>query len=276
MEFIKAVASGNDFVLVDLFKNNKALTKNRAKKLAQQLCQRKLSVGADGLLVVERSQRADFKMRVINPDGSEVDMCGNGARCIALYAIDAGIVRSAKMKIETKAGILQGEVKRDRIKIKMSDAKDLRREFNLNINGQTYNVNYVNTGVPHVICFVQNLNNYDVGEIGRTIRYHPEFQPAGTNVDFVEVLDETHIKVRTYERGVEDETLACGTGCVAASIIAAFEMKQSPDGLHKIRVATMSTEALTVYFKVKKDNIYDVFLEGKAKLIYRGKVLEGV
>ena len=208
-------------------------------------------------------------MRIFNPDGSEVDMCGNGSRCVALYAVKEKICGN-KMVIETRAGNLQATVKQDRIKIKMSNPFDLRLKFNLDINGRTQNVNYVNTGVPHLVCFVQGLDDFNVQETGRAIRYHPEFQPEGTNANFVQVLDKDHIRLRTYERGVEQETLACGTGAVAASIITTCQMEK-PQGRYRIKVDTQGGEPLTVYFNIKNSNIDEVFLEGEAKIVYKAK-----
>ena len=201
IEFIKAVASGNDFIIIDRFRQRINEPANKlTNELAKELCQRKLSVGADGLLLIEPSKEADFKMRIFNPDGSEVDMCGNGSRCAAVYAAKEKICGN-KMVIETRAGNLEAKVRKDKVKIKMPRPKDLKLKFNLDINGKTYNANYINTGVPHVVCFVQGVNNFDVGQTGRAIRYHPEFQPKGTNADFAEVLDKDHIRLRTYERG---------------------------------------------------------------------------
>lgn len=274
IEFVKAQASGNDFIVIDRFRTQRTEDREQIGKLARQLCERRLSIGADGLLLLEPSNRADFKMRVFNPDGTEVEMCGNGARCIALYAANNGI-SSSKMVIETQAGNLQAEVKQDSVKLKMSDAKDLRMEFKLEVDGQIYNANYINTGVPHVVCFVQGLGNFSVQQIGRAIRYHPEFQPKGTNADFVEVVKEDHIKVRTYERGVEQETLACGTGCVAAGIITAYRMER-PQGQYKIKVDTQGGETVKVYFNIKQDLINGVYLEGKAKIVYQGLVKGGL
>jgi len=269
IEFIKTVASGNDFIIIDRFRQRINEPANKlTNELAKELCQRKLSVGADGLLLIEPSKEADFKMRIFNPDGSEVDMCGNGSRCAALYAAQEKICDN-KMIIETRAGNLQAEVKKDKVKIKIPRPKDLKLKFKLDINGKTYNANYINTGVPHIVCFAQAVNNFDVAQTGRAIRYHPEFQPEGANADFVEVLDKRHIRLRTYERGVEEETLACGTGAVAAAIITCYQMEE-PHGTHRIKVDTRGGESLNVYFKFEKDIIDEVYLEGKARIVYRG------
>jgi diaminopimelate epimerase len=279
IEFVKAVASGNDFIIIDRLRIRNILLRQgfggqaddgiRNTRLAKELCQRKLSVGADGLLLIEPSKKCDFKMRIFNPDGTEVDMCGNGLRCAALYA-QKNKIAGRKMSIETSAGEMQAEVRSASVKIRLAPAKNLRLKFDLDIDGQTQKVNYINTGVPHVVCFVQGLDDFNVKDAGRAIRYHSEFQPKGTNADFVQVLDKGHIRLRTYERGVEQETLACGTGAVASAIITTYEMQDQPQGVYKLAVDTSSGERLLVCFNIDKAKIKDIFLEGKAKIVYEG------
>lgn len=269
VNFTKVVASGNDFVLLDNFKKPSAGIRKQLKILAKKLCQRKLSVGADGLLVIERSKKCNFKMRILNPDGNEVDMCGNGARCAALYAVKYRICPK-RMSIETLAGNLEAQLIKDKVRLKLSDPKSLSLQVNLNIQGQVQEAGYINTGVPHVVCFVQRLDKLNVYEIGKAIRYHSEFQPEGANANFVEVLSKGHIRIRTYERGVEEETLACGTGAVAAGIVTVFHMQESPSGKYKVKVDTQGNEALLVYFNITKNKINQVYLEGKAKITYQG------
>lgn len=260
IEFTKAVASGNDFVIVDNRKGGLSLD---WPSFAKKVCERKTGIGADGLLLLEGSKKADVLMRVSNPDGSEVDMCGNGARCVVLYC------NKRRIKVETKAGILEAELSsKGRVKVKMTDPKDLRTNFNINLNGREHQVHYVNTGVPHIVHFTEELDDFNVKEIGSLIRYHSIFQPAGTNADFVKALDKKSLAVRTYERGVEDETLACGTG-VCASVIIASSVKgvSSP-----IDVRTKSGEVLKVYFSKDKDSYKDVYLEGEAELVFKGGI----
>ncbi|MEA3329097.1 MAG: diaminopimelate epimerase [Candidatus Omnitrophota bacterium] len=289
IDFIKMSAAGNDFIIIDKFRS-RPLTSPGAEKpedtprlcpstgsglrsgqgsqiseLAKELCQRKLSIGADGLLLIEPSEKADFKMRIFNPDGKEVEMCGNGARCVALYAVKKGSC-SDKMIIETQAGSLEAEVEKDKIKIKLVCSKNLRLKFDLNINSQVYKLSYINTGVPHVVCFVRDLDNFDVEGVGRAIRYHGEFQPEGTNANFVEIVDKSYIKIRTYERGVEQETLACGTGSAAAVLVSASLKKVNPP----VSVQTRGGEVLKVYFDDAE--LENVWLEGGARVIYKGEV----
>lgn len=263
LKFTKAVATGNDFVVID----NRDSSIKRLSGLASRICDRKRSVGADGLLVIERSSKSDLKMRIFNPDGSEAHMCGNGSRCAALYAVSAKIAKPS-MTIETLAGVLKATVKGELVKVMLTEPKDIRWDLCLMIHKCPYKINFVNTGVPHVIHFVEDLDAVDVKNIGSHIRNHGEFSPDGTNADFVQIVDKANIKVRTYERGVEDETLACGTGSVASALISSeAEGMASP-----ITVETRSGEKLKVYFDKEDGNFKDVYLEGNAKLVYEGVI----
>jgi diaminopimelate epimerase len=265
IEFTKMVAAGNDFVLVD--NRNKKIEKKIGdlSKFAENICARKHSVGADGLLVLENSKRADITMRIFNPDASEVTMCGNGSRCAAYYAAKKGI-STYKLSIETKAGILKAEVHNDAVKIEMMPPEDFKSRFSIDLYDETYEVDFINTGVPHVVYFVEDLDSFDVKRYGKEIRYHKEFSPKGTNANFVKLNDRHNISIRTYERGVEDETLACGTGAVAGAIVASeLHSVESP-----VKVKTWGGDVLTIYFKKIDDEYRDIFLEGKVKLVYDG------
>lgn len=269
IEFIKMVASGNDFIVISL---SRYLVIS-LEKLAKKMCDRKFGVGADGLLVLEKSKNADIKIRTFNPDGSEAEMCGNGARCIALYSTRnpthlRWVPREARnqIRIETKAGIINSEVNGENVKIKLTDPRDIKLDLPIRLSQRNACVNFINTGVPHVVIFVEGLDKIDVVNLGSQLRYHKKFAPKGTNVDFVEILSNNAIKIRTYERGVEDETLACGTGVVAGALVFSFKT----DSGNEIKVFTKSGEILKVYFD-KKENIFrNVWLEGKAKIVYKG------
>lgn len=266
IKFMKAIATGNDFIIID---NRGLVLKNNIDQLAKRLCDRIYGIGADGLLLVEKSKQADFKMRIFNPDGSEAETCGNGLRCIALYAKDKRIAL-ADMRIETRAGVIKASIKDGEVKVRLTDPKDIQWNLCVMIQGCPYKVSLANTGVPHVIHFVDDIENIDVKEIGAEMRYHSEFSPAGANVDFVKIINQgkNKIKVRTYERGVEDETLACGTGAVASAIISAeAEKLTSP-----VTVETRSKELLKVYFELIEGNFMNVYLEGKAQLVYEGTI----
>lgn len=266
VNFTKVVASGNDFILIDSKSNPAQYAKLNFSSMAKDLCRRHLSIGADGILVLEGSKKADFKMRIINPDGSEVDMCGNGARCSALYGADRGWGRD--LSFETGAGIIKAMVKGEVVKLKMSDPRDAKLNIGLDISGKKITGHFINSGVPHVVCIVDNLNNYDVKDIGSRIRNHPMFRPKGTNADFVKVVDKASGIIRTYERGVEDETLACGTGVAASAVILAIlDMGKSPFCLK-----TKSGEEIIVYYEKSGEIVKNVYLEGKASIVYEGKV----
>lgn len=252
------VASGNDFVVVE---GHQVTGSPSHKLLAKKICDRKYGVGADGLLILEKSKIADIKMRIFNPDGSEAKMCGNGARCVALY------FGKKNVRIETKAGIIESQINKDNVRIKLSQIKDIKLNIPIKVNKLTLRINFINTGVPHTVVFVEGLDKIDVFNLGRQIRYHRKFMPAGTNVDFVEVLDDDSIKIRTYERGVEDETLACGTGTAAAALLTTYKLQLTTN---KVNVYTKSGEILKVYFARINNKFKDVWLEGKVRIVYAG------
>lgn len=263
IKFTKMVASGNDFVLIDGKDISVQGRSVRLDETARRVCNRKLGIGADGMLVLEKSRKANFRMRIFNPDGSEPAMCGNGARCIAVFS------GRKKVRFETKAGIIEAEVyDEDRARIKMTDPTDIWKDIDLNLGSNFIKVHYINTGVPHTIFFVSNINTLNIIETGRGIRYHKQFQPEGTNVDFVQFLDKNKISIRTYERGVEAETLACGTGAVASAIIGSYlgRLTTSP-----VLVHTRSNDVLKVYFENKRGNYTNVWLEGSVTRICDGR-----
>ena len=265
LDFFKMSGSGNDFILID--NRDRSLAVGDIAEFVRTVCERKVSVGADGLIIIENSQRADFQWRFFNADGSEVDMCGNGARCAARFAYIRGIAKE-KMSFETAAGIIEAEVRGDTIKVKLTHPHGLKTNISMMIDGKPIEVNFVNTGVPHIVLFVNGLDRYDVFNVGRKIRYHKEFQPEGTNANFMEVIDAHTIRIRTYERGVEDETLACGTGAVAAVLISSSqELVESP-----VEVKVKSGETLKIYFRKTGHGFEDIYLEGKAVVVYEGRI----
>jgi diaminopimelate epimerase len=260
INFHKIVASGNDFVVARIQAPTAKLS-----ALAKSVCERRLGVGADGLLVLEPSSAADIRMRVFNADGSEAEMCGNGARCVALH------LSKKNSTIETKAGIVAASVQTDTVRVRLTDPRDVRLDVPIIINGQKLHVNSINTGVPHAVIFVADLKDIDVAGLGCGIRYHDAFQPAGTNVNFVQVTGRGSIALRTYERGVEAETLACGTGATAAALI--FTLKNKSKSM-KVSVSTRSREILTVYFNRHNKAFSNVWLEGKARVVFSGTLSE--
>ncbi|MFA5118040.1 MAG: diaminopimelate epimerase [Candidatus Omnitrophota bacterium] len=264
LEFTKMVASGNDFVVIE---NDQSLKKDDLQSLAREVCDRKFGAGADGLLVLEKSIVADVKMRIFNADGSEAEMCGNGARCVACWISTSRKIKNGELKIETKAGLIESEIINDNISVKLTDPRSVKLNILLDLEGRKLYVNFINTGVPHAVIFVEGLDKIDVEGIGRKIRSHEQFSPAGTNVNFIELINENSLRIRTYERGVENETLACGTGSVAAALI--FAMKT--DAVEKIFVHTQSKEVVAVYFDRAGDVFKNVWLEGKARVVFQGQ-----
>ncbi len=268
IKFAKAVASGNDFIIVELKATQRT---QELKNLAKNICDRKYGVGADGLLVLAKSRVADLKMRIFNADGSEAQMCGNGARCVALYAGRRLQAAGCRLKIETKAGIIESRVMADKVKIRLTEAKEYQPGIPVKINGRELRINFINTGVPHAVIFVEGIDTIDVSNLGRQIRHYECFAPYGTNVDFVEPVDKDTIRVRTYERGVEDETLACGTGAAASAIVFSFQSQEAKVKKYKINVSTQGRETLRVCFTKDMLKISDLWLEGKVNIVYRGE-----
>jgi diaminopimelate epimerase len=261
MEFYKMTGGGNDFILIDNREGRIDVAALRPS--ISQICRRKLSVGADGLIVLEKSDKAHFRWHFFNADGSEAEMCGNGGRCAARLAHHLGMA-PADLSFETAAGIIQAQVKGTVVKLTLPPPTDIRLGIALPIGEEEIRVDFINTGVPHTVIFAPNLKEADVVELGRQIRHHQAFQPAGTNVNFIQVEDST-IEIRTYERGVEDETLACGTGAVAAAISAGLRgLATSP-----FTVIPRSGEALTIYYEGEQ-KIREVSLEGEVRMIYHG------
>lgn len=278
MQFWKVQASGNDFVLID----GRAKKQSTAayKTMAKKVCDRKFGIGADGLLVVEKSKKADFTMRIFNADGSEAEMCGNGARCFAFWVVKY-IVKKQQIAFtfETIAGIICADVDLGAkpsdscmVKIGFSDPKAMAFDAKIKVGKDTINVDFVNTGVPHAVIFVKDIEKVDVKGIGAAVRYHKHFAPAGTNVNFVQVRKPHDILIRTYERGVEDETLSCGTGTCAASIVTALR-QQGARALYRMSVTARSGEVLKVDFtKDETGAPVDVWMQGKAYEVFTGTV----
>ena len=265
IEFYKMSGSGNDFILID--NRDGSLAVGDVVAFVKSVCERKVSVGADGLIIIERSEKVDFRWRFFNADGSEVEMCGNGGRCAARFAFLTGIA-GERVSFETVAGIIDAEVRGDMGKLRLTDPHSLVMDDEIRIENMTLFVHSINTGVPHVVHFVRDPDDFDVFNTGRAIRRHEHYRPAGTNANFATVLDMHTLRVRTYERGVEDETLACGTGSVAAALIAARKgVVESP-----VDVRVQGGETLRIHFTPTENGFEKVYLEGTAKVVYQGKL----
>lgn len=262
IEFVKMNSGGNDFVIID---NRKEFFKFKEYQIiAKKLCERRFWIGADGVIFLERSKIADAKMSYYNSDGSRASMCGNGLRCLSYFCKLLKIKNNNKINIETDIGILPTSLKNSLVKAKMISPKDIKIDFELKVNNRKFLASFLNTGVPHTIIFIDNIKNIDVKEIGRRIRFHPFFSPEGTNVNFIKKINK-YLFVRTYERGVENETFSCGTGVVASSIVARLKnIVKSP-----VLCKTLGGEIFKVYSDKKLENIY---LEGKVNVNFFGRM----
>lgn len=264
--FTKMAGAGNGFVVVENPNVN-------LKKLVINICSPKTGLGTDGLLVLDKSRKADYRMRIINADGSEAEMCGNGARCLAAYIANHKHPKKKRFAIETLAGTVMAEAKNETANIRLSDPVNYVPELTIDVNNRKLKTAYIDTGVPHAIVYVDQIDKIDVQAIGRAIRYHKRFYPRGANANFVEQIAGNYIKVRTYERGVEGETLACGTGSVAAAIVTYLKTHPNAKNVRHavMKVHTLSTEVLQVSFKIKSGIVSDVWLKGSAKFIASGE-----
>jgi diaminopimelate epimerase len=261
--FHKMEASGNDFLVID---NRKGAVKD-PKRFALDVCRPHVGVGADGVLLIEPSKKGDFFMRIVNADGSEAEACGNGYRCVGLYAKNI-LGLSESIRMDTPAGLIDVHVNAKTIKAKMTDPKDYREQIKIDLGEKNLTGAFLNTGVPHVVIFAEGLNQTPVTELGRAIRHHELFQPRGVNVNFAEMAGPNALAIRTYERGVEAETLACGTGTVAVALVAALTGRAEGP----VQVKTKSGEILTVYFERSGQSIRNVFLEGNARFVFEGRL----
>jgi diaminopimelate epimerase len=264
LTFTKMNGAGNDFVMLD----------NRDGKLAldraaiARLCDRHRGVGADGLLMVEPAQNgADFRMRYYNSDGGEAEMCGNGARCFARYAQRLS-GRGGDVSFETQAGVITGRFEGDHVQIQMSEPHSLQLGANVDADGKQLTVHSVNTGVPHAVVFVSDLENTDVRQLGAALRWHTHFAPKGTNANFAQLGSDGSVAIRTYERGVEDETLACGTGMVACALIA-HELHGTPA---PVQVRVRGGDTLQIGFVKSGATYREVTLTGPADFVFEGQV----
>jgi diaminopimelate epimerase len=263
--FYKMSGAGNDFIIID--NRNQIVADKDLSGFIASICRRKMSAGADGLILIEASDKFDFRWRFFNSDGSKAEMCGNGARCAARFAHVIGIAGTT-LSFETEAGVLSAQINEDRVKVKMPDPSDLKLAYPLKLSNRSLEISSINTGVPHAVVMVEQVADVDVVTLGREIRLHQTFAPAGTNANFVQRSKGNAIEIRTYERGVEDETLACGTGAIAGAIISASRFKMNSP----VDVKTRSGEYLTIYFSAKDGQFDDIYMEGGARIIYSGEL----
>lgn len=277
--------AGNDFILVD----DRAQTFPVCDNVwLARIAARRTGIGCEGVILIQPSEKADFRMRFFNPDGNEVEMCGNGARCVARLAREIGAAPE-RMKIETIAGVLEAEVDENMVRLHMTPPTDYRMDQWLPLTlpspqggedkgltlssprggedkGEELNYSFVNTGVPHVVVEADDIDTCDVQGLGARIRYHDNFAPAGANANFISVTGPQSLRIRTYERGVEAETLACGTGIVAGALIAARLGRTKPP----VSAMAASGDILTVDFQLTAEGAENVTLLGPAVHVFKG------
>jgi diaminopimelate epimerase len=271
IHFFKMTGTGNDFIVIDNRKH--PINADHCQDFVRNVCRHKLSVGADGVILIENDSEVDFRWHFFNADGSEAEMCGNGARCAARFAFLTGVVDNPRMAFRTLAGIIKAELLDVKVKVQMTAPHSLLTDLKIGAVGRSFNLDFINTGVPHAVWFAaseKELESVDVQSWGNALRFHSRFHPAGTNVDFVYVRDPNYIVMRTYERGVEGETLACGTGAIASVLVSAVRgLVVSP-----VEVKTRGGELLTIYFQLAHESPHvdiqfkEVFLEGEARVAY--------
>jgi diaminopimelate epimerase len=260
--------SGNDFIIID---NRAGQWNHLQSDFVKAACARTTGIGADGLIFIEPSRTSDFVWRFYNSDGSQAEMCGNGGRCAARVAFLRGIA-GQDLQFETIAGVVRAQVRGSRVKIQLPPPANLALNRPIPIDGASLLVHSITVGVPHVVHFVKDIEAVSVKALGAKLRFHDMFKPAGTNANFVVMTAKNTLKVRTYERGVEDETLACGTGSVASALVAcAIGKAVSP-----VSVQTRGGEILKVYTEQSKPPFKNVYLEGETRVICNGELWDEV
>jgi diaminopimelate epimerase len=270
VQFTKMSGSGNDFIIID--NRVPVMDDDKKRDFVRRVCDRRMSIGADGVIFVENSEKADIKWDFYNDDGSTPDMCGNGGRCVARYAVEKKIA-PAELTLETLAGIIGAKVDAANVRIKLTSPENLQQDIAVTLNGAQYQIDCLNTGVPHAIIYSDNIEDVNVKEAGHGIRFHKAFAPAGTNVNFVQKVGDRALKIRTYERGVEDETLACGTGVVASALLSCYKNLVQPP----VEVETRGGDILKVDFELPNGEgglVADVYLEGPTRIAFEGQLGE--
>ena len=272
MEFWKMNGAGNDFIVID--NRNEQIPWEKLPAAARILCKRHLSIGADGLMAVEESDRADYKMLFYNADGSLGEMCGNGVRCICRYGYETGLAGEAQT-VETTAGIVTGwRIDRRQYKVRLNDPSIIENRP-IEVDGTPYPCTYVelgDPGVPHAVVPMENLQTYPADALfalGRKMRYHPAF-PKGANVNFYQLIGKDHLYEHTYERGVEDFTYACGSG--TGSLVAALTLQGIVSG-QGVQV-DMTGGRLMIHINRTGNHIDDVYLTGPTNIVAKGEITD--
>lgn len=261
--------AGNDFIIINNMEEH--IPVEKLGNIARTVCERHMSIGADGFMVVDKADGdADYRMRFYNSDGSMGEMCGNGARCICRYGYETGLAGNIQT-IETTAGIVTGERINERLyKVRLNDPGIVELDYPIEVDGKTYECSYVelgNPGIPHAVIPLDNIRERDqneLRELGRKMRYHKAF-PKGANINFYEILGDHLIFERTFERGVEDFTYACGTG--TGSMVTALRMKGISDG---INVHVQMTGGELIIDSTEKD----LYLTGPTNIVAKGEITD--
>lgn len=268
VHFYKMTGAGNDFIMLD--NRDLSLSPVLNPETISALCNRRFGIGADGLIVVEPARgEGDYRMRYYNADGGEAEMCGNGARCFAAFASALDDSEPMEVSFETEAGLIQAKLHDDyTVTINLTTPHSLELDKITADEEIPGNVHFINTGVPHAVVFVDDINAVDVRNLGAQLRYHEGFAPMGTNVNFVQIISPDHIAIRTYERGVEDETLACGTGMTASALIHAV-LNNAPS---PVQVDVAGGDTLSIGFTRTGNEFADVTLTGPADFVFDGAI----
>ncbi|PAZ01629.1 MAG: diaminopimelate epimerase [Spartobacteria bacterium AMD-G5] len=266
LRFTKMNGAGNDFVVID----NRARQFSLDGQTIARLCDRHRGVGADGLLAIEPAEgQADFRMRYYNADGGEAEMCGNGARCFARFSARLMPEKPESVSFETQAGVIVAKFEGDLVSLDMGRPTDHRTPQVFDLGGANHEIHFLNTGVPHAVVFVSDVETVDVHNLGRTIRRHEAFAPKGTNANFAQAVEKNHLVLRTYERGVEGETLACGTGVCATALLHAL----AAGAASPVHVTVRGGDTMRVDFTKDADGSFATAkLTGPADFVFDGVI----
>jgi diaminopimelate epimerase len=263
--FYKMQGSGNDFIVID--NRSRAIRPEVMAAWAKALCPRAFRIGADGIIFLEMddSGQATTKWHFFNADGSRAEMCGNGSRCATLLAHELGMA-GAEHVMSTDAGPILAHVfaEAGEVEVQLTPVRDQALNFSLDIDGTAWTAHFANTGVPHTVIIADDVKALDIKDLGAKVRYHRHFAPAGTNANFIQIVDRGHILLRTYERGVENETYACGTGAAASVSVAHALGLVEP----RTQVTTSGGEILEISVRGA-----GIFLRGQAQIVYRGEFI---
>jgi len=264
LKFTKMHGAGNDFVMID---DRVGAVPWEDHFLMAALAARRTGVGCEGIILLQHSDKADFRMRFLNPDGTEVEMCGNGSRCAAAFAHAVGASGKA-LTMETMCGLVDAQLTGKGVCVWMPEPTKRNYGIEIKIGGETVTGHFINTGVPHFVVPVPNVNNVNVQELGRALRLHAVFAPEGTNVDFVSFRAPNRMTMRTYERGVESESGACGTGAIACAVVAVETMQFTLPA----KIKTSSGYDLTVDGDWRRQKCTGLTLTGPVKFVFTGEI----